>query len=47
MWKILRRGGTGCDLKTHIKEHHKSVTKDNPALSKLTEHAHKYMLIGL
>lgn len=35
-------GETGRDLKTRIKEHQKSVTKDNPDLSKLTEHAHKY-----
>jgi hypothetical protein len=28
------------DLTTRVKEHQKSVTRDNPDLSKLTEHAH-------
>jgi predicted GIY-YIG superfamily endonuclease len=35
-------GETGRDLKTRIKEHQNSATKDNPDLSKLTEHPHKY-----
>jgi hypothetical protein len=35
-------GETGCDLKTCIKLHQKLATEDNPDLSKLIEHAHKY-----